>query len=281
MAVGRRLLSVVVVAALAAGLPTFAAAARAAGKRQVAATLYPGQTLRANTSDDSLSIGQFELDVESEDLSLWQIAVMQGKHYPDTWTTGIWFDGDRNGDPYTGHSVLRMQRDGNVVLRSTSHKILWQSRTHGRHNHFELRRSGALVVVTGGGRIVWSAHTHPVLLGDGSSLRPGGILNSRWGDWQGGPSSRLVMQRNGDAVLQCNGRTVWSTHTHRPGSVLSLLQSGNLVVRGPQGAVLWRSHSRSHTPYSVFNGPGLEITNDRLRTVWAGHQRRSACDPYA
>ena len=275
---------VLILAALSVVWPCLgAASATPVAPRQPshpAAGLFAGQILVAGSARDSLTNGQFELRVDAENLTLWQTTPMEGRKYPSTWSTGVWFDGDRQGWPYRGKSVLRMQRDGNLVMRTRLHKLIWQTGTHGRDNHLQLRRNGALVVVDCRGHTVWSAHTHAALLGDGHSLPPGGYLNDRWGDFQGGPLARLTMRRSGNVVLQCNGHTVWSTHTHRPGSELSLLRTGNLVVRAPDGTIMWRSHSRSHAQYSVLDGPGLEIENDRPRTVWAGRQHRSRCDPY-
>jgi hypothetical protein len=272
------------VAAVLAGLlsaGTASARGESTGTTAPAHVLYAGQTLVAKTDHDTLSIGQFEFMVDPEDITLWQWATMQGPRGPSVMGTGVWFESDHRGGLIKGNSVLRMQRDGNLVYRTQLHRLLWQSGTRGRHNRLVLRRNGALVIEDGHGRTVWSAHTHADVLGDGSTLEAGQTLDSRYGDWQGGPLEKLTMQRGGDLVLRCGGHPVWSSHTHRRGSALSLLRDGNLVIRGPFGRTLWRSHSRGTGPYTYLLGSGLVIKNMRGQIVWAAHQRRSACDPYA
>jgi hypothetical protein len=157
--------------------------------------------------------------------------------------------------------------------------MLWHTGTHGARNRLILRRNGALVVENGHGDTVWSAHTHAAFLADGSTLPPGAILDSRYPSWYHGPSEWLRMQRDGDLVLRCDQKLIWSSGTHAAGSSLTLLRDGNLVVRSGDGRTVWRSHTRGTGPYTYLAGNGLVLFSHRGRIIWDPPKRHSPCDP--
>ncbi|XP_022867837.1 G-type lectin S-receptor-like serine/threonine-protein kinase SD2-5 [Olea europaea var. sylvestris] len=68
-----------------------------------------------------------------------------------------------------------------------------------------------------------------------------------WSANRGSPvrnSDSFMFDNNGNAYLQRGGTTIWSTGTSKKGvSAMELLDSGNLVLRGSDGTVVWQSFS--------------------------------------
>lgn len=89
---------------------------------------------------------------------------------------------------------LTMQANGNVVMRTPTGAVRWQTRTAGQPGA-ELRlTTGGRIAVVRGSRVLWTAR------------RPGGFTVAA--------PVNLVMQVNGNLVAQGEtGRTVWSTGT--------------------------------------------------------------------
>ena len=235
-------------------------------------TLYSGQRLVAHTARDTLTStgGKFELRVYSDLLDLIQQPLIE-----------VWFADDRTGrhQSSTDRTVLAMQRNGNLVLRTSRHVKLWESGTRGTGNRAVVFDNGNLIIRSAAGRALWATHTSARYLRNGETLASGARMNQRWGYFHPHQFTSLVMRRDGNLVFQCNGKTWWSTHTHVPGSSLTLLHDGNLVVRTPRGHIVWRSHTGSTGPHTTLDSWYLSIVNARLRAVWSAPLASgSACD---
>ncbi|XP_016498149.2 G-type lectin S-receptor-like serine/threonine-protein kinase SD2-5 [Nicotiana tabacum] len=68
-----------------------------------------------------------------------------------------------------------------------------------------------------------------------------------WSANRGSPvrnSDNLMFDETGNAYLQSGGSTIWSTNTAKKGvSVMELIDSGNLVLVGKDGSIIWQSFS--------------------------------------
>ncbi|KAL2518027.1 G-type lectin S-receptor-like serine/threonine-protein kinase SD2-5 [Abeliophyllum distichum] len=89
-----------------------------------------------------------------------------------------------------------------------------------------------------------------------------------WSANRGSPvrnSDSFVFDDNGNAYLQRGGSTIWSTGTSKKGvSAMELLDSGNLVLRGNDGSVVWQSFSHptdTLLPNQEFS-EGMKLVSD-------------------
>ncbi|XP_009602571.1 G-type lectin S-receptor-like serine/threonine-protein kinase SD2-5 [Nicotiana tomentosiformis] len=68
-----------------------------------------------------------------------------------------------------------------------------------------------------------------------------------WSANRGSPvrnSDNLMFDETGNTYLQSGGSTIWSTNTAKKGvSVMELIDSGNLVLVGKDGSIIWQSFS--------------------------------------
>ncbi|KAD2204142.1 hypothetical protein E3N88_41642 [Mikania micrantha] len=95
-------------------------------------------------------------------------------------------------------------------------------------------------------------------------------LSSRviWSANRGSPvsnSDSFVFDVDGNAYIQSNGRVIWSTNTSQKGvSSMDLLDSGNLVLLGNNGDVVWESFSHPTNtlmPHQSFS-EGMKLVSD-------------------
>ena len=241
-------------------------------------TLYAGQQLVALTAHDHLlsRSGEFHFSLSPDSIAVWQFAPLDGPKGPSSTATGTWFRDDPTGrhQSSTDHSVLRLRRNGNLVLMTSRGYLLWSSHTGGTgtHNRVVMRDNGNVVMYTGAGKRVWSTRTTPVYLAAGQRLLSGKQMVSRWGEQQASVKAvlRLTMQTDGQLVLRCNRNVLWHSRTHRRGSYLIMQKDGNLVIRGPHGQPQWSSHTAGAGPYTWFDAMALEILKDTgsLRPIW-------------
>jgi hypothetical protein len=98
----------------------------------------------------------------------------------------------------------------------------------------------------------------------GSSVPGGTILVA--GQYVESPNAqyRLVMQDDGNLVLDTQGRELWSSGTvGHPGATAAFQADGNLVVYGPDGRALWSAGSDGHP------GSTLTVQDDGDVVVYA------------
>lgn len=223
--------------------------------------LLAGHKLVAGTRSDQLSSrgGEFELDLDGDNLTLRQYAPLTGPRGSTTTETDLWFRDDPTGKHQSSrdHTVLALKRNGNLVLRTSKGYVLWSSHTGGtgEHNRLLLRENGNLAIYTARNRQVWSSGTTAVLLPAGRKLRSGGRVRSVFDDQLGGPAYQLIMQRSGDLQYRCRTHVLWHTHTSIRGSFAQLRRDGNFVVYSPSKKVLWSTHTLPGAVPTPFSTP--------------------------
>jgi hypothetical protein len=68
--------------------------------------------------------------------------------------------GDYLSRRMSGYSVqLIMQQDGNLVLKRTTGRVCWWTRTADHGKHAVYQRDGNFVVVNDSGKAIWASHT--------------------------------------------------------------------------------------------------------------------------
>jgi len=241
---------------------------RPAAATVVRHVLYAGQQIVAGTPNDSLTVGDegFELTVSSYYLELEEF----GPIGTTVWAT----DDEAKPHPWNDdRTVLRMQRNGNLVLWTSRHVKMWQSGTRGTNLRFTLRRSGNMVIQNPRGHVVWATYTTAVMMPEGATLNAGSSRTNRFGYWFHPPAySRLTMQPDGNLVHRCHGHVDWQTHTHIPGSQLLLQYNGNLVVRSPRGRTLWSTHTRVGSGRTaVLDTRTMLLQTTSFRRLWQAH----------
>ena len=109
----------------------------------------------------------------------------------------------------------------------------------------------------------------------GQSLQPGQQLTSPRGTY------RLVMQRDGDLVEYDGSQPVWSSATTGAGNLATMRASGDLVVTGTDGTLLWQSGTGgrvSQPRLDLRRGGNLVITSAGL-AIWSRRASLSAGSP--
>lgn len=227
--------------------------------------LSAGHQLVAGTAHDSLTVGHghFTLRVYPYSLQLEEAGPIR----TTAWAT----DEQAKPHPFNNdRSVLRMQRNGNLVLRTSKNVTMWQSGTHGTAYRFVLLPSGNMVIKNAHDKVVWATHSSEVMMARGEIIRSGHRHNHPGPYWfQPVPSSSLTMQRDGDLVYRCRGRVAWQSHTHMHGSNLVLQRNGNLVVRGPAGRTLWSTRTGGPMRRNmVFDTERMQIMTTHFKLLW-------------
>lgn len=175
-------------------------------------------------------------------------AVDQTLYYADGTTGGMsiwWQFAYPTGYDLNDKTTLRMQSDGNLVLLSSTRRLIWQSHTAhtGTHNYLRLLDNGNLVIRTAQGRTVWQSGTTRAMFGPGAVISSGRVLVNRYRE-RFVPPTYLVMRRDGNLVVIWRGRVTWSSGTHVPGSWATLSKGGDLKIYSPSNRLLWHSHTR-------------------------------------
>jgi len=284
------LVRLVLVAAAALALGAVPVFATVSSSGQPLNYLPAGHTLTADpssveTATNSLvsQNGEFHLRVFSERIQLDQQAqlnVDQG-----TATATIWSRSDASG-VYRGRydaTTLRMQTDGNLVLRTGSGHVLWASNTvgTGTQNYIALSSGGDLYMFTSAHREVWSSGTSGIFLPSGESLFSGQTLGDRRGDqFPGWVESTLSMRADGNLVYACGGKILWQSHTFSPGAYVTMQSDGNLVVYslGTSRRALWASHTVNRYPFTYLDSAQMKLLSPQGDTQWAaGLPTDNAC----
>ncbi len=226
--------------------------------------------------------------------------VMYTAHGRAVWSSGthaeVLSSGDRllpgqrltnvysHSDPPT---TLTMQRDGDLVLRFHG-AVVWASNTSVHGSHLLMQPDGDLVIEHGG-HPLWRSHTGRLATpADGRpflDVKPSGrfTVNFTPPDATGGPASRIVFdsaRRPGEAGRLADDALVYMTtgsvlHPGRSlvsgnGYRLTMHADGNLVQRGPHGAVRWQTHTAGH-PGAVLQLRlnGNLVLHQGRRVLWA------------
>jgi hypothetical protein len=181
---------------------------------------------------------------------------------------------------------LRMQRDGNLVLRRGDGSAAWHSDTHNKDgSRMVVQDDGNLVVYDTRNRPVWHTGTHQAVVGNaarpswrsdslkaGQGLRPGESVLSKDGQYQ------LTLQYDGNLVLYHNLKTGkvarWNSGTHgRNVDLCSMQTDGNLVLYGPRDNAVWNTKTfKRGSRLTVQNDGNLVMYGPLDEVVW--HIRR-------
>jgi hypothetical protein len=234
-----RKLIVALGAVLSLGAIALSAGPASADFAGIPSVLHAGHALTAGTPNGVLDSpdGRFELSIFDGQAFLQQATPRPG-FGP---VVELWTAYGPNQRPRPGRSTLRMQRDGNLVLRAGDGHVNWSSRTAGTgsNNYLQVLSSGNVVIRTASGRTVWSTHTTPAVMVPGEHLASGRTLINRFEHNQ--PPTRLTMTRSGDLVLRHGTRRVWHSGTHAPGAHLTLRLTGGLAIMTRSGHPVWHS----------------------------------------
>src|SRR5207248_744870 len=124
-----------------------------------------GHWLTARTASNYLqsSNSEFRLNLSPDFVAINEFALLTGPKGNDSNETGIWFRDDGLGQyqSNTDHSTLKMQTDGNLVLRTASGHVLWASNTPGTgsSDYVTMQTDGNLVIYTPDRKVVWASHS--------------------------------------------------------------------------------------------------------------------------
>ena len=159
-----------------------------------------------------------------------------------------------------GQAVL--QADGNFMVKGPDEAVYWQSNVAGFVGaaKLALQDDGRLVVYEGD-VARWSSPRS--LLPSGYALNPGDELRSPNGQCE------LRYQVDGDLVLYFQEQAMWSTNTRgKPAGQAVMQTDGNLLVKGPDGVVYWKSNTPGNS------GSRLELLDDYRLVLYCGAEKR-------
>ena len=250
----------VALAATAAGLLAGTGTGAASAVTSPGPFLDACSVLRAETSNDRLVNGAYELSVGSGIVSLRQSIPMSGSRGRDSFSTTTWFRDDPSGATQAlphDRSSLALYCNGDLALRSAAGRLLWHTNTANRGVvRLALTSTGTLLLQNRAGGIVWHSGSGSVGMPANSLLRSNTRLVNRAGEQYGDPVQTLAMQTDGNLVYRRGSRVVWQSGTRVPGSYAALTTKAQLLVLAPGGRVLYVA-GRTGTSYSVlmvFNG---------------------------
>lgn len=216
--------------------------------------LGPGQSLdSASYAGSSLYSPTHGLQLMAEGGG--QFILMQNVYFAaPAYTTGasVWAISGAPYPPATDRTRMTMQANGNLVLTSSAHRVLWSTNTRGAGNALYVQDDGNMVIYDRLSRALWSSGTTKVMLPAGTVIPAGSTyLNKAYAQFSG-PNSvgRLTMQRDGNLVLFGGAKAVWSSNTHVPGSHAAFNAVGILGVYSPRNQLLW--HTASYGQYSTM-----------------------------
>ena len=246
--------------------------------------LRAGEQIVAGTSSDRLQSpnGEYILYLEPGGFVLDQFAPLtDSRGRPTSVGTDVWMRDDPTGKVGSTHdrSVLRLQLNGKLVLKTAKGRVLWSDGVAaGEGSTLSLTSTGNLVVRDRRGDARWASRTSAILLVPGRRLASGRRLVDRWDDRMH-PSTvtSLTMGRDGDLVKRCNTHIVWRSRTHSPGAYLSMERSGDLVIRSAGGQVVWHTHTNTAGPLTYLDTRSMEV---RQVTIHGLPARWTAKIPY-
>lgn len=143
---------------------------------------------------------------------------------------------------------LVMQSDGNLVLYNTSNQALWSSQTQGNPGaRLELQTDGNMVVYSASNVALWATYTIQVpnhLAYVNTTLSSGGLLYPGQRIETADRRFKLILQGDGNLVLYSPTKALWATGTDgRQVSFLAMQGDGNLVLYDKNFSPLWSSRT--------------------------------------
>ncbi|MGE5453447.1 MAG: immunoglobulin-like domain-containing protein [Acidobacteriota bacterium] len=164
-------------------------------------------------------------------LAVWLQIVPQAAQAADALLTNQSLYADQALTSSDGRYALRLQGDGNLVLRNSGGTALWASGTYGKSGQrLTMQGDGNLVLYTQAGAAVWSTGT------------------------SGSKAVKVTMQTDGNLVMRTSTSTaVWATGTS--GGVAADMVKPVITLNG--------SATLSVTQGSSFVDPGATASDDR------------------
>ncbi len=199
------------------------------------------------------------------------------------WSTGT------DGNP---GATLHFQTDGNLVLVSSSGRVLWTTLTYGTNasRTFVMQTDGNQVAYGSAGIPTWQSQTYdpptptprasagPFASPDGRfvakvgadgnfglSYQHSATTDALWSSGTGGhPSAYLLAQDDGNLVMYDGGRALWSSNTSgSPGAHPVVQSDGNFVVYSAGGRSLFSTGTSNAAG-------GIQAAGDsRFQLTWA------------
>jgi hypothetical protein len=170
------------------------------------------------------------------------------RHRADPWVKRTWQMPRRHSRATKAGVHILTLDNGSLVDRLRSGEVLWSSHTGGRGGtDVRMQDDGNVVMRTSARVPIWSTNNGLVrrpTLRSGGSLRCGRALVLG--------RTQFVLQRDGNLVAYRSGIARWSTDTAGRGGVrLTMESTGNLVLSRRDGTTVWstrtgHSQSRNH-----------------------------------
>ena len=161
------------------------------------------------------------------------------------------------------------QSDGNVVLYGST-QALWTSSTrNATPATLTMQDDGNLVARSTTGAAVWSSQTQiPQSPGPNADrLLPGQQLGP--GQSVKGGGYTLTQQTDGNLVVRGPAGAIWASNTPGWGTVTSSFQTdGNFVVRSPAGSALWYTGTRGGVAIVMQTDGNLVVRNAAGAALW-------------
>lgn len=206
--------------------------------------LEPGKVLSSQDGRSTLVMG------EDGDLQL------LGPDARPRWST----DTDRAG------SSLVLSEQGDLAVRTEAGYVRWHTGTWGHEDAtLVLQDDGDLQLLDHDGTVLWSTGT---ALGD-PELAAGKRLDA--GERLDSPDGRVSLLVDEDGLrLEIDGRAVWAVLPAYPDAELrlSLGKSGNLVLKGTDGAIYWTSETVSKGATLAVDAGGLVLRAANGEELW-------------
>lgn len=171
-----------------------------------------------------------------------------------TWSTGTQGRGDH----------LAMQTDGNLVVYDAADRPVWFNGTAGEPGaRLTVQDDGNLVVYRADGSPAWASSVDRPIprpeireLTSGQELAEGQRLTNG--------ATQAVLQADGNLVVLRSGSVLWSSRTSGSGNRLVMQRDGNAVINASAGTALWSSGTAGSTGAVLrLNDGELDVVSDR------------------
>lgn len=208
-------------------------------------------------------------------------------HFDAEGTMSVYWSSQKQG------SYLRMQKDGNLVLRNSNRKAVWSSSCYGAGSELTFHPLypgiGARTYVPGSApdESIWSVASwaenglcSPPVKCMGRVLEPGQFLrrdeylcvgpdddnDDNDEDWN--RSYRFGVGNNGRLALFWRDEPIWSPNDTTGSHELRMQTGGNLVLRDEAGNAIWASKCKSNGNAVEMTSRGVLMNDENGDTSW-------------
>lgn len=180
--------------------------------------------------------GQFQLVMQGD-----------GNLVATQWPKPYWASGKFGSNP-----TMYMQGDGNLVIYGSNGVIWATNKFDSAGARLVLQDDGNIVVVGYSKGIIWTPNAVSTRLYSDQKL----IGNADWTIFSPDRRYRMVMQKDGTAVLYDRTTSIWAKHSKVSNATLEMQSDGNLVLYNSGHTALWATNKFGPT------GSYLEGQND-------------------